>query len=110
MGQIEDAEALQVELRRLVQADAPGPDLVKSVAGLDVAYDTGSDLVASAVVLAAPGWEVVVVFVSAAVVGRAAFPYLPGRLSFREPPPLDAWKTVLPPLAALPDSPQETSP
>ncbi|CAI7975100.1 Endonuclease V [Frankia sp. Hr75.2] len=102
MRQVEDAEALQAELRRLVQADVPGPDLITTTAGFDVAYDTDSDLVAGAVVvLAAPGWEVIA---SATVVGRAAFPYIPGLLSFREMPPLlEAWKTVLPQLAAPPD-------
>ncbi|MDT3440042.1 MULTISPECIES: endonuclease V [unclassified Pseudofrankia] len=102
MRRIEDAEALQAELRRLVQVDAPGPDLVRRVAGFDVAYDTDSDLVAGAVVvLAVPGWDVVA---SATAVGRAAFPYIPGLLSFRELPPLlDAWDTVLPQLTSPPD-------
>ncbi|WP_007515854.1 endonuclease V [Pseudofrankia saprophytica] len=102
MGQIEDAEVLQADLRRLVRADTRGPELVTTVAGFDVAYDTGSDLLAGAVVvLAAPDWEAVA---SATVVGRAAFPYVPGLLSFRELPPLlDAWETVLPRLAAPPD-------
>jgi deoxyribonuclease V len=102
MGQLEDAEALQAKLRGLVQDDAPGPDLVTSVAGFDVAYDSGSDLVAGAVVvLAAPGWEVVA---SATAVGRAAFPYVPGLLSFRELPPLlDAWESLLPRLTGPPD-------
>ncbi|MCK9901578.1 endonuclease V [Parafrankia colletiae] len=102
MGEAEDAEALQDELRRLVQADTPGPDLVTTVAGLDVAYDTDSDLVAGAVVvLAAPGWEVIA---SATAVGRASFPYIPGLLSFRELPPLlDAWEAVLSRLTTPPD-------
>ncbi|WP_241834710.1 hypothetical protein [Pseudofrankia asymbiotica] len=56
MGQIENAEVLQAELRRLVRADARGPELVTTMAGFDVAYDTDTDLLATAVVvLAAPG-------------------------------------------------------
>jgi deoxyinosine 3'endonuclease (endonuclease V) len=44
------------------------------------------------------------VIASATAVGRAAFPYVPGLLSFRELPPLlDAWSTVLPQLPAPPD-------
>ncbi|WP_338084434.1 endonuclease V [Candidatus Frankia nodulisporulans] len=46
-------------------------------------------------------WEIIS---SATAVGRAAFPYIPGLLSFRELPPLlDAWSEVLPKLAAPPD-------
>ncbi len=99
---IEDAEALQARLREWVRADAPGPEEVTTVAGVDVAYDTHSDVVAAAVVvLAAPAWEVLA---SATVVGRAAFPYVPGLLSFRELPPLlDAWGEVRPQLAESPD-------
>ncbi|MCK9878372.1 endonuclease V [Frankia sp. Ag45/Mut15] len=100
--QIAEAEALQLQLRGHVQADVAGPDQVTTVAGFDVAYDTESDVVAGAVViLAAPTWEVVG---SATTVGRAAFPYVPGLLSFRELPPLlDAWDEVLPKLSTPPD-------
>lgn len=100
--QIAEAEALQLQLRGHVQADVAGPDQVTTVAGFDVAYDTESDVVAGAIViLAAPTWEVVG---SATTVGRAAFPYVPGLLSFRELPPLlDAWSEVLPKLATPPD-------
>ncbi|SNQ46788.1 Endonuclease V [Frankia canadensis] len=100
--QVEDAEAVQEALRRRVRADVPGPEAVATVAGFDVAYDTDSDVVAGAVVvLAAPDWTVIA---SATATGRAAFPYVPGLLSFREMPPLlDAWNNVLPQLTAPPD-------
>ncbi|ONH59868.1 endonuclease V [Frankia sp. CcI49] len=99
---VEDAEALQAELRRLVEADVPGPERVATVAGFDVAYDTDTDLLAGAVVvLAAPRWELIA---SATAAGRVTFPYVPGLLSFRELPPLlEAWEAVLPQLAAPPD-------
>ncbi|MCM3882847.1 deoxyribonuclease V [Frankia sp. R82] len=99
---VAEAEALQLHLRERVQANVAGPDRVTTVAGFDVAYDTASDLIAGAVViLSAPTWEVID---SATAVGRAAFPYVPGLLSFRELPPLlDAWNEVLPKLASPPD-------
>ncbi|OAA27479.1 Endonuclease V [Frankia sp. EI5c] len=102
MGEVEGAEALQDELRRLVRPDVPGPELVTTVAGFDVAYDADTDLVAGAVVvLAAPRWDVIA---SATAVSRVSFPYIPGLLSFRELPPLlEAWEAVLSRLAAPPD-------
>ena len=56
------------------------------MAGADVSYDRGSPvLFAAIVVLDASNLEIVEV---AATTGRAAFPYVPGYLSFRELPPL----------------------
>ena len=56
------------------------------MAGADVSYDRGSPvLFAAVVVLDASNLEIVEV---AATTGRAAFPYVPGYLSFRELPPL----------------------
>lgn len=92
----------QRTLASLVASDVPGPDTVSTVAGFDVAYDSNSDLVAGAVVvLAAPDWRLVA---SATAVGRAAAPYQPGLLSFREMPPLlEAWADLAPRLGAPPD-------
>jgi deoxyribonuclease V len=102
MSHIDDAEARQVELRRLVDSSARGPESVATVAGFDVAYDTDSDLVAGAVaVLRVPSYEMIA---SATAVGLAAFPYVPGLLSFRELPPLlDAWRSLVPDLTEIPD-------
>ncbi|MEV7419602.1 endonuclease V [Streptomyces sp. NPDC089919] len=89
-----EARAVQDELRTLVVLDEPGPAPGRGlVAGVDVAYDDGRDLVAAAaVVLDAATLEVVE---EATAVGRVSFPYVPGLLAFRELP------TVLAALEAL---------
>ena len=95
-----EAVAEQERLRDLVDLDAAGPDPAAggTVAGVDVAYDEVSDrLAAAAVVLDLATLEVVE---QATAAGRAAFPYLPGLLAFRElPPVLEALER----LSALPD-------
>jgi len=59
---------------------------IACVAGADVSYDRGSDLIFGAVVvLSYPDLEVIE---TAGHVARARFPYVPGYLSFREIPVL----------------------
>jgi deoxyribonuclease V len=80
-----EAEALQVELSRHVVTD-DCDDEIRTVAGVDVAYDTASSrLVAAAVVLDATS---LAVLDSAAVDDVERFPYVPGLFSFRELPPI----------------------
>jgi deoxyribonuclease V len=80
-----DARALQQRLAgQVIDEDRLGP--VRWVAGADIAYAKDSDtLHAAAVVLDARTLEVVE---TSAVRREAAFPYVPGFLSFRELPPL----------------------
>jgi deoxyribonuclease V len=84
-----EAVALQQRLReRVVLQPLPAPP--RTVAGCDLSFDLGSEIVyAGIVVLALPGLELVE---QAGVTSRARFPYVPGLLSFREAPPLlEAW-------------------
>jgi len=77
------AVALQERLRSLVRVEplCPRPEIV---AGVDVSYDKTGDLFyAGIVVMRKPGLEVIE---EVTVVRRAAFPYIPGLLSFREGP------------------------
>ncbi|HEX8427727.1 deoxyribonuclease V [Hymenobacter sp.] len=91
------AEEQQRRLARQVVAHDRLPPVVRTVAGVDVAYDQHSDqLVAAAVLLDAATLQVQC---SAVVQLRAAFPYIPGLFSFRELPP------VLAALAQLPQVP-----
>lgn len=80
-----EARAIQDELRHRVVLTETGPPPGRGlVAGVDVAYDDGRDLVAAAaVVLDAATLEVVE---EATAVGRVSFPYVPGLLAFRELP------------------------
>ncbi|WP_248783791.1 endonuclease V [Actinoalloteichus caeruleus] len=83
---VDQAEAAERALRPLVDLSGRSPARVRTVAGLDVAYATGSERVAGAVVvLDATTLRPVD---EAAVVGTAAFPYVPGLFAFRELPPL----------------------
>lgn len=80
-----EAQKLQAELAsRVITHDCLGE--VRTVAGVDVAYDKHSNkLVAAAVVLDAHSLEVVD---SATAEDVEQFPYIPGLFSFRELPPI----------------------
>lgn len=82
----EDAVAEQERLRGLVDVTGPGPELGAGalVAGVDVAYDDGRDIVAAAAVVMEVGSLRVVE--RATSVGEVAFPYVAGLLAFREVP------------------------
>lgn len=92
-----EAVALQRELAgRVEREDRLG--LVSRVAGVDVSYHATTDrLAAAAVVLDAVTLQVMDVQI---VLGRPAFPYVPGLFSFRELPPV---LEALEKLAAPPD-------
>ncbi|MEU4694373.1 deoxyribonuclease V [Actinoplanes sp. NPDC023714] len=79
----EEALAVQEALRPRV-IEAPGPASPGTVAGLDVAYD-GDRLGAAVVVL---DYADLSVRDTAVVIGRPAFPYIPGLFAFREVPAL----------------------
>ncbi|WP_030543188.1 endonuclease V [Streptomyces albus] len=94
-----EAVAEQNRLRELADTAGPGPapGEARTIAGVDVAYDEATGrLAAAAVVLDAETLEPVA---EATATGRAAFPYIPGLLAFRELPP------VLDALARLPEPP-----
>jgi deoxyribonuclease V len=81
-----EAIAVQEQLRARVDTTGPGPSPADTqyVAGLDVAYD-GDALAAAIVVL--DGHSLTEVD-RAIVLGRTAFPYVPGLFAFREVPAL----------------------
>jgi deoxyribonuclease V len=82
----DEAVRLQDELAAQVVTEDRLPDPIAYVAGMDVAYDTTSDrLCAGVVVLEAATLEVVA---TATAQAEARYPYVPGRFSFRELPPL----------------------
>ena len=86
------ARALQVELAGRVDTGTPlGPcDLI---AAADVSYDKGDEELYAAVVVVRAGTFELVERVG--VAGPAAFPYVPGLLSFREAPALlDAFRRL----------------
>lgn len=83
---VADAVALQSALASSVVRTPPADFAPRTAAGLDVAYATGSALVAAAVVTVdiATGE----VLESATALGETAFPYVPGLFAFRELPTL----------------------
>jgi deoxyribonuclease V len=82
----EEAQAIQDRLRPLADLTSPGPQTVRTVAGLDVAY-ADDRLAAAAVVLDADSLDVVE---ESTVIDRPGFPYVPGLFAFRELPTLVA--------------------
>ena len=83
-----EAMAIQVRLRSRLRLDGVGP--YATVGGVDVSYDSGSDLMfAGVVVMSADGRQVLETAIAAVPV---RFPYIPGLLSFRETPAvIKAW-------------------
>jgi deoxyribonuclease V len=80
-----EARALQVELAGRVDTGTPlGP--WQTVAATDVSFDRGGEELYAAVVVVRAGTFELVERVG--VAGPAAFPYVPGLLSFREAPAL----------------------
>jgi deoxyribonuclease V len=81
---VREAERVQDELRALVELGEAGPQVLGTVAGLDVSY-AGDRLAAAVVVLDAMTLETVEEVV---VTGTPTFPYVPGLFAFRELPAL----------------------
>ncbi len=95
---VEEAERLQETLRRQVDLATGLPHPPKTIAGLDVSYEVGTQRVAAAAVLLdAVTLEIIE---SAVIFGEVTFPYVPGLLAFREVPFLLA---ALEKLAGSPD-------
>jgi len=86
------ARQIQEQLRSQVKI-CPLPTNIRSVAGIDVSYNRGSDILfAAVVVLAFPDLKVIEI---ATASQRIEFPYIPGLLSFREGPVvLAAWEKL----------------
>jgi deoxyribonuclease V len=81
---VEEAIALQGRLRPLApQAPPVALDQIRTVAGVDGAYDEAGRGRAAVVVYALPDLEIVE---QATAVKEVSFPYVPGLLSFREGP------------------------
>ncbi|MEO3854833.1 deoxyribonuclease V [Acrocarpospora sp. B8E8] len=92
-----EAEAVQEQLRPLVDLTDPGPPTVDFIAGLDVGYAPDSDEVTGAVVVLDNTLRIVDQATSRE---KAKFPYIPGLFAFRELPPL---LTALDRLTITPD-------
>jgi deoxyribonuclease V len=85
---VEEAAVIQDRLRPLVRLTAALPAPVRTAAGVDVAYSTGSErLVAGVAVLDTETLETVD---TAIAPGTVSFPYATGFLAFRELPALVA--------------------
>ena len=85
----QEAIAIQQRLRSQV-IEEPITSPIRSVAGCDISFDKGSDIIyAGVVVLKLPDLNEVA---RGTAVTRVNFPYIPGLLSFRESPAvLEAW-------------------
>jgi len=90
---IEQATELQRELRSRITVSAVDLDKVRYVAGVDVSFSRGSNLIfAAIVVLTYPALDFVEVKTAAK---ETSFPYIPGYLSFREGPAvLEGFKKI----------------
>jgi deoxyribonuclease V len=91
---VSPTEAVEIQQRLRLQLDLHSePERIETVAGIDVSYDKGSDvLFAAIVVMRVAGLQVIDTAGSSAVV---PFPYIPGLLSFREcPAVLRAWEKL----------------
>ncbi|MFQ6675581.1 MAG: deoxyribonuclease V [Fidelibacterota bacterium] len=87
-----EARRIQDKLRDRVVI-SPLPSGIRHVAGADVSFDKGSNLVHAAVVLIR--LPDLVVVEKRGVSERTSFPYVPGLLAFREGPPvLRAWEQL----------------
>ena len=87
-------EAVEIQQRLRSQLDLQTePEQIETVAGIDVSYDKGSDvLFAAVVVMRVADLQVIDTAGTSAVV---PFPYVPGLLSFREcPAVLQAWRKL----------------
>lgn len=87
---VSEAREIQNHLRGRLDLRPLDVDALTTVAGADISFNKGSDVVYAAfVVLKFPSLELIE---RAGVTTRAVFPYVPGLLSFREIPPLlEAW-------------------
>jgi len=89
----EEAVNEQKRLRQHVITEDDLPDPIKTIAGVDVAYEKEGDRVVAAIsVLNADTLEIIETAVATETV---SFPYIPGLFSFRElPPVLSAFKKL----------------
>jgi deoxyribonuclease V len=88
-----EAREIQQSLREKVIVQPLAVDSVRTVAGADISFEWRSDIVyAGIVTVRLPDRDVID---QSGVTATAAFPYVPGLLSFREIPPLlEAWKQL----------------
>ena len=93
-----EAMAIQIRLRSRLRLDGAGP--YATVGGVDVSYDSGSDLMFAGVVVMSADGRQGLETATAAVPVR--FPYIPGLLSFRETPAvIKAWAKLRTPPECL---------
>ncbi|MGM0545732.1 MAG: deoxyribonuclease V [Bacteroidota bacterium] len=87
-----EAKELQQELRQQIKLE-PLPEIPQYVAGADISFDMGSDLLhAAIIVLELPDLQPVARSLAS---DKTSFPYIPGLLAFRELPVLlKAWQQI----------------